>query len=50
MGSEQIVIVCAGALAGGPVNGLTGFGTALTVLDIWRSCRWRSFRTRFRAF
>ena len=25
----------AGALAGGIVNGLTGFGTALTVLGIW---------------
>ena len=35
MGSQQIVIVCAGALAGGLVNGLTGFGTALTVLGIW---------------
>jgi uncharacterized protein len=35
MGSEQIVIVFAGALAGGLVNGLTGFGTALTVLGIW---------------
>jgi len=35
MGSEQIVIVLAGAVAGGIVNGLTGFGTALTVLGIW---------------
>jgi len=35
MGSQQIVIVFAGALAGGLVNGLTGFGTALTVLGIW---------------
>ena len=35
MGLEQIVIVFVGALAGGLVNGLTGFGTALTVLGIW---------------
>ena len=35
MGAEQIVIVFVGALAGGLVNGLTGFGTALTVLGIW---------------
>jgi uncharacterized membrane protein YfcA len=35
MGSEQIAIVFAGALAGGIVNGLTGFGTAITVLGIW---------------
>ena len=35
MGLQQIVIVFAGALAGGLVNGLTGFGTALTVLGIW---------------
>ena len=35
MGSEAIVLVFAGALAGGIVNGLTGFGTALTVLGIW---------------
>jgi uncharacterized membrane protein YfcA len=31
----QIILVLAGALAGGIVNGLTGFGTALTVLSIW---------------
>ena len=31
----EINIVLAGALAGGLVNGLTGFGTALTVLGIW---------------
>lgn len=30
-----MAIVFAGALAGGLVNGLTGFGTALTVLGIW---------------
>jgi uncharacterized membrane protein YfcA len=35
MGTEQMAIVFAGALAGGLVNGLTGFGTALTVLGIW---------------
>jgi uncharacterized protein len=32
---HQIAIVLAGALAGGFVNGLTGFGTALTALGIW---------------
>jgi len=35
MGPEQIVLILAGALAGGFVNGLTGFGTALTALGIW---------------
>ena len=35
MGPEQIAIVVAGALAGGIVNGLTGFGTALTAVGIW---------------
>lgn len=35
MGSEQIVLILAGALAGGIVNGLTGFGTAITALGIW---------------
>ncbi len=35
MGLAQILIVFAGALVGGLVNGLTGFGTALTVLGIW---------------
>ena len=35
MNSLQISLVLAGALAGGLVNGLTGFGTALTVLGIW---------------
>jgi uncharacterized protein len=35
MGSAQVVLVFAGALAGGLVSGLTGFGTALTVLGIW---------------
>ena len=35
MGLEQILIVLTGALAGGIVNGLTGFGTAITALGIW---------------
>jgi uncharacterized protein len=35
MGLEQIAIVMLGALAGGIVNGLTGFGTALTAVGIW---------------
>lgn len=35
MGLEQVIIVFAGALAGGLVNGLTGFGTALTAVGPW---------------
>jgi uncharacterized membrane protein YfcA len=35
MGLEQIVLVLLGALAAGLVNGLTGFGTAITALPIW---------------
>lgn len=35
MGLEQASIVLAGALAGGIVNGMTGFGTAITALGIW---------------
>lgn len=35
MGSEQVMIVFAGALAAGIVNGMTGFGTAITALGIW---------------
>lgn len=35
MGLGQGLIVLAGALAGGIVNGLTGFGTAITALGIW---------------
>ncbi|MFZ3359690.1 MAG: sulfite exporter TauE/SafE family protein [Xanthobacteraceae bacterium] len=35
MGAQQFAIVLVGAVAGGLVNGLTGFGTALTVLGIW---------------
>jgi uncharacterized protein len=35
MGLEQIVLLLLGALAAGLVNGLTGFGTAITALPIW---------------
>jgi hypothetical protein len=35
LGLDQIILVLVGALAGGLVNGLTGFGTALTALGIW---------------
>jgi len=35
MGTQQAAIVLAGALAGGIVNGMTGFGTAITALAIW---------------
>jgi uncharacterized protein len=35
VGMEQIAFVFAGALAGGIVNGLTGFGTALTAMGLW---------------
>jgi uncharacterized membrane protein YfcA len=35
MGTEQIVLVLVGALAGGVVNGLTGFGTAITAMGLW---------------
>jgi uncharacterized protein len=35
MGAAEIAIVFFGALAGGVVNGLTGFGTAITTLGIW---------------
>ena len=35
MGTEQVAFVLAGALAGGIVNGLTGFGTALTAMGLW---------------
>jgi hypothetical protein len=31
----QVIVVLLGALAGGFVNGLTGFGTGLTVMGIW---------------
>ena len=32
---HEALIVFAGALAGGFVNGLTGFGTGMTALPIW---------------
>ena len=35
MGLHQVAFVIAGALAGGIVNGLTGFGTALTAMGLW---------------
>jgi hypothetical protein len=35
MGSGQMLLILAGALAGGFVNGLTGFGTGITALGIW---------------
>ena len=35
MSLEQIVLLLLGALAAGLVNGLTGFGTAITALPIW---------------
>lgn len=35
MDLQQIALVFVGAVAGGLVNGLTGFGTGLTVLGIW---------------
>lgn len=35
MDSQQVALVFVGAVAGGLVNGLTGFGTGLTVLGIW---------------
>ncbi len=35
MGLGQVVLVVFGAFAGGVVNGLTGFGTAITAIGIW---------------
>jgi uncharacterized membrane protein YfcA len=35
MGLEQILLVLIGALAAGVVNGLTGFGTAITAMALW---------------
>jgi hypothetical protein len=35
VGSQEIIVILAGALAGGLVNGLTGFGTSITALGIW---------------
>jgi uncharacterized protein len=33
--TDQIVIILIVALAGGLINGLTGFGTALTAIGLW---------------
>jgi len=33
--TDQIIIILIGAVAGGLVNGLTGFGTALTAIGLW---------------
>jgi uncharacterized membrane protein YfcA len=35
MGLDQIAVVLIGALAGGFVNGLTGFGTAIVAMGLW---------------
>ncbi|HEY4250942.1 MAG TPA: sulfite exporter TauE/SafE family protein [Roseomonas sp.] len=35
MGLDQIALIFLGALAGGLVNGLTGFGTGITAMGIW---------------
>jgi uncharacterized protein len=35
MGLDAIVLVLLGALAGGFVNGLTGFGTGITAMGLW---------------
>jgi len=35
MGLEQVGVVFLGALAGGIVNGLTGFGAGITALGLW---------------
>jgi uncharacterized membrane protein YfcA len=35
MEREQIILVLLGALAGGFVNGLTGFGTGITAIGVW---------------
>ena len=35
MGLDQIVMIALGALAGGFVSGLAGFGTGLTAMGIW---------------
>ena len=35
LGLGQIILVIAGALAGGVVNGLTGFGTGITAMGFW---------------
>ena len=35
MGIDQVALVLMGALAGGFVNGLTGFGTGITAMGLW---------------
>ena len=35
MGADQVALVLLGALAGGIVNGLTGFGTGITAMGLW---------------
>jgi uncharacterized membrane protein YfcA len=35
MGVDQVALVVLGALAGGIVNGLTGFGTGITAMGLW---------------
>lgn len=35
MALEQVLLVFCGALAGGLVNGLTGFGTGITAMGLW---------------
>jgi uncharacterized membrane protein YfcA len=35
LGWGQVILVIAGALAGGVVNGLTGFGTGITAMGFW---------------
>src|ERR1039457_3214879 len=32
---DQIIIILLGAVAGGFVNGLTGFGTGITAMGLW---------------
>ena len=35
MGIEQFIVITFGALAGGFVSGLAGFGTGITAMGIW---------------
>ena len=35
MGIEQLIVITFGALAGGFVSGLAGFGTGITAISIW---------------
>src|SRR6266481_2587202 len=39
MGIEQFTLIILGALAGGFVSGLAGFGTGKTAISIWLLCR-----------